>query len=84
MVAGNDKYFNGGGYVLCQRTGFKVRRRDTVVESRTRLRVHRDYADPEHPQDHIRVKRDNQSFRGRVPEPPDVFLTTNQVKARDL
>ena len=79
-----NEYEDGGGYVLCQRSGWKVRRKDTVIESRTRLRVHKDWVDPEHPQDHVRALRDKQTFRGRIPEPADVFRGLNDVIAEDL
>lgn len=75
----SDKYIPGGAYTICQRTGFKVRISDTVIEPRTRLRVHKDHADPIHPQDHIRAKRDKQVFRKAVSEPADVFLALNEV-----
>lgn len=80
----NDTFKAGEPYVECQRTGFKVRRSETVIEPRTRLRVLRDHADPEHPLDHIRAKRDTQVFRGNVSEGEDRFLGTNEVTVASL
>ena len=80
----NDTFRFGDPYVLCQRTGFKVRKSEVVVEPRTRLRVLRDHADPEHPQDHIRAKRDAQVFRGNISEPEDRFLSINEITRASL
>lgn len=79
-----NSYEDGGGYVLCQRSGYKVRRKDTVIEPRSKLRVHKDWADPEHPQDHKRALKDKQNFKGNVPEPKDKFLRCNQVTEDDF
>lgn len=78
-----DTYRSGGGYTLCQRTGFKVRYDDTVREW-TGLRVLKEHADPRHPLDRQTPKRDVMRYRAQVPEPPDEFLTTNQVTWDDL
>lgn len=80
----DSTYKPGGAYVMCQRTGFKVRKSDTVIEPRTRLRVHKDEVDGLHPLDRKRGFRDKQVFRGNVSEPADRFLGTNDVQASDL
>ena len=80
----NDTFKGGDSYVLCQRSGFKVRLSDTIIEPRTRLQVLRSWADPEHPQDRIRAKRDKQVFRRNTSEGPDRFLAVNEITAADL
>ena len=80
----NAKFRAGDPYVLCARTGFKVRISDTVIEPRTRLRVLKGHDDPEHPQDYVRAKRDTQVFRGNYSEPEDRFLGTNEVTVASL
>lgn len=79
-----NTYRRGGAYVMCQRSGFKVRRKDTVIEPRTRLRVHKDHVDPYNPLDRQRGVKDKQTFRRNISEPADVFLAVNEVTAADL
>jgi len=84
MSENREVFRFGDPYIECQRTGFKVRKSETVIETRTRLRVLRGHDDPEHPQDHIRSKRDKQVFRGNISESEDTFLGTNEITAAAL
>lgn len=74
----NDMYIAGDPYVLCQRTGFKVRK-SQVVREWTGLRVLKGHEDQRHPSDKKKALRDKQVFRRAVPEPSDIFLALNQV-----
>jgi len=53
----------GDPYTLCQRTGFKVRVSETVIE----------------PTDLIRGKEDKQVYRGLISETGDHFLGVDDV-----
>lgn len=78
-----DDYRAGDWYVICQLSGFKVR----ASETRRRwdgLIVHKRFWEPRHPQENVRGVVDKQTVPFSVPEPADVFLTENQVRAEDL
>jgi hypothetical protein len=69
-------------WVICDRSGFKVRMSGTVKEW-TGLRVARRFADKRNPQDQIRATADRQSVVDARPEPPDAWLAA-PVTAGDL
>ena len=78
-----DDYRPGDPWVICDHSGFKIRR----SESRKMwngLIVHHRFWEPRHPLDMIRSKRDKQSVPDPRPEPADSFLGDNDVQAEDL
>lgn len=71
------------GVNICQRTGFLTRPEDLVKEPKTGLMVRRWEADPVHPQDYVRGKRETPR-PDPSPEPGDTFLEPNDVTAESL
>ena len=72
----------GDPWVICDRSGFKVRMSETVKEW-TGLRVARRFADERHPQETARAVADRQAVADARPEPPDAYLA-GPVSAEDL
>lgn len=68
---------------ICDRTGFKVKACDTLMEWNGLIVCREDW-EPRHPQDFVRGKRDNQRVPHPRPEPDDVFLDANDVTPDDL
>lgn len=69
---------------ICQRCGSKVHISE-IRREWTSARVCRDCWDPRHPQEFVRGVRDRQQVPGgALPEPPDYFLSVNEVQASDL
>lgn len=54
-----SQYIPGDYLMICQRTGKVMRRSEAVVDPYSGLLVHRDEADPKHPQDYVRAVPDN-------------------------
>lgn len=71
-------YVDGDVWVLCDRTGMKVRMSQTRKEWNG-LRVRKESWEPRHPQDFVRGVPDDQRVADARPESADTFLTTNQV-----
>ena len=69
-------------WVICDRSGFKVRMSETVKEW-TGLRVAQRFADKRHPQDQVRAVPDRQGVPDARPEPPDAYLAQSMT-AEDL
>ncbi len=85
MLGSEWKWIPLDPWVIDDRTGFKVRKSQTVKDGYTRgLRVSRDEYDPPHPQDKVRGRRDRQAVRDARPRPADVFLTTGEVTPDDF
>ncbi|MEM6682594.1 MAG: hypothetical protein AAF607_10155 [Pseudomonadota bacterium] len=77
-------YKHGDHWVYCDRSGYKVRASETIVEW-TGLRVWKRFADhQQHPQDFLRGKKDNTSVPNPRAEPPPVFVDSNEVQPSDL
>lgn len=76
-------YRPGDPWVICDRSGFKVRMSDTRKEW-TGLRVRKEDWEPRHPQDYVRAVKDDQRVPDARPEPADTFLEANEVTADDL
>lgn len=79
----DEFYRSGDNYVICDFSGFKIRR----SESRKMwngLIVHHRFWEPRHPLDLIRSKTDTQNVPDPRPEPEDSFLGTNDVVASEL
>lgn len=55
----NDRYRRGSWLVECQRSAKWCYADETVKEARTGLRVHKDWADPRHPQEKVRGVHDD-------------------------
>ena len=74
---------HGSHNVICDRSGFKIKKEDSVKEW-TGLRVHKKFVEQRHPQDKLRMYEDNQ----RVPDPRtegvDVFLGVGDISINDL
>jgi hypothetical protein len=78
-----DDYVPGDNYVICDHSGFKIRR----SESRKMwngLIVHKRFWEPRHPLDTIRSKADKQTVPDPRPEASDRFLGANEVTAESL
>lgn len=78
-------YRPGDYWVICDRSGRKVRSSDTVKEWNG-LRVHRDEYETRHPQDFVRGRVDRQRVPDARPEPPDSIvgpLTTTVTTAKN-
>jgi len=77
-------YRQGSHNVLCDRTGFKVKRSDCVREWNGLL-VRSVSAEPRHPQDYLRSFADDQSVRDPRSESEDTFQAEDAgITAADL
>lgn len=76
-------YISGDPWVICDRTGFKVRMSETRREWNG-SRVRWQSFEERHPQDFVRGVVDRQAVPDARPEAEDVFLATNEVQASDL
>lgn len=76
-------YIPGDPWVICDRSGFKVRRSQTKKTWDGYL-VWKKYWYPEHPQDHIRAVPDRQAVKGGRSEPDPVYLAVNEVTEDSL
>ena len=74
----------GDWRVICQRSGFKCWASETVLERRSGLRVHRRFADQEHPQDYRSGIADDTSVPFTSPEATDTFLSPGDVTPSSL
>lgn len=79
----SDDYVPGDYYVICDFSGFKIRRSE-ARKMWNGLLVHHRFWEPRHPLDTIRSKSDKQTVSDPRPESADRFLGTNEVKASDL
>jgi hypothetical protein len=79
----NDRYRPGDYYIICDVTGFKIRRSE-AVRTWDGLLVRRDQADPRHPQEFVRARADLQAVPEPRPQPADYFLTENEVTPDSL
>lgn len=78
-----DEFVAGDYNVICDRTGFKVKASDTLLEWNG-LRVRKADWEQRHPQDFVRGRADRQTVPDARPEQTDVFLATNEVTKDDL
>jgi hypothetical protein len=69
--------------MICQRTGFDMRRSEAVKDAYGYI-VHRDHADPKHPQEQSRAVRIENVPTFISPEPTDTFLGANDVQESDF
>ena len=76
-------YRSSDHYVICDECGFKVRASETRMRW-DKMRVCTKDWEPRHPQDFVRGKRDQQRVANARPDPPDLFLSENEVTADDL
>lgn len=67
-----DDYHRGDHWVVDDRTGARIRASESVKEWNGAV-VHRDEAEPRHPQDFVRGRRDRQSVKDPRPEPPPIY-----------
>ncbi len=81
---GKADYWLPGAYnIYCRRTGFKIKSTQARKEW-TGQTVRTQSWEGRHPQDLIRSVQDRQDVPDANPEPPDKFLTDNEVVASDL
>ena len=78
-----DYYRHGSFNRICDRSGFKVKASETVMEW-TGLIVRKEDFEPRHPQDFVRGKADNQAVPHARPEADDTFLGANDVTQSSL
>jgi hypothetical protein len=76
-------YRPGDYKMICQRTGFVMRRSEAVKDAYGYI-VHRDHADPKHPQEQSRAVRIENVPTFISPEPTDTFLGANDVQESDF
>lgn len=76
-------YIPGDHWVICDQTGFKVRR-SQVVKQWDGLLVRRDQHDPRHPQELVKAKVDRVTVSDPRPRKTDVFLEVGDVTGDDL
>lgn len=69
-----DLYRPGSNYVICDRTGFKIRVEDARREWNGQL-VHKSVFERRHPQDFVRAKPDKQGVAVSRPEQPRAYVT---------
>lgn len=74
---------DGGRHLISQRSGFRIRSEDSVRDPYAKIWVHKDEVDERNPQEFVRGRRERPK-KARSPEPPDRFLTTNQVTRDSL
>lgn len=79
----SDTYIPGDYYVICDYSGFKIRRSE-ARKMWNGLIVHERFWEPRHPLDMIRSKRDKQTVADPRPEQTDRFLSVNEVTADSL
>jgi len=79
----SDTYIPGDHYVICDYSGFKIRRSE-ARKMWNGLIVHKRFWEPRHPLDTIRSKRDKQTVADPRPEQADRFLAVNEVTADSL
>jgi hypothetical protein len=76
-------YKHGDYYLLDQRTGRKIRRSEAVRDPYGFI-VHKDHADPRHPQENLPPPRVERVPTFISPEPTDTFLGPNDVQVSDF
>ncbi|MCF4166336.1 hypothetical protein L2U69_11830 [Zavarzinia compransoris] len=79
----DETYIPGDHWVICDRTGFKVRASETRKEWNG-LRVWNKVWEPRHPQDFVRGRADDQAVRDARPRQEDVFLSPGDVTPENL
>lgn len=78
-----NNYKHGDHNVICDYSGFKVKRSDCRLTWDGYL-VRKDLWEPRHPQDFLKARGDKQSVDISRPEKTDSFLDTNDVTADNL
>ena len=77
------RYSHGDPNVICERSGFKVKKSQTRKQWDGLIVREEDWV-PRHPQDYVRGRADRQSFPDPRPEAEDNFLTVNEASADNL
>lgn len=70
----SDKYVPGDYWLLCEATGFKIRRSEAVKQWDGAW-VHKDFVDVEHPLETPREASKARPVFPTRPEPTDTFVT---------
>jgi hypothetical protein len=78
-----SRFAKGQWNAICDRCGLEFKSSQLRLEW-TGLRVCEADWEPRHPQDGVRGKADRQAPPWVRAEPPEINLTTNQVRAEDL
>ncbi len=76
-------YAPGDPWAICDRSGFKVRRSNTVKEWNG-LVVDRRFSEDRHPQDFVRSVPERRPFPDSRPDSEPVFLAVGDVTEDDL
>lgn len=76
-------YIPGDHYLICDRSGFKIRRSE-AKRTWDNLIVREQDFEVRHPQDFLRGLRDQQAVKEPRSEAPDQFVSTNAVQPDDL
>lgn len=77
-------YRRGDYYLICSRSGQKIRRSEAVTDGETGMIVKRGWEDPKHPLEMRLTPRKPFSPTYVSPEPADNFLEANEITASDL
>jgi hypothetical protein len=77
-----DKYRPGDYYLICEATGFKIRRSDAVMQWDGAW-VHKDYCDVKHPLEDPREASKAYPVFPTRPEPTDSFITVPDAFSGD-
>lgn len=80
-----NRYIPGEHWVIDDITGFRIRSSDAVKQWNG-LVVHKDYAEPRHPQDSVRARPESISVTDPRPQPPARFVgptvvTTSEARS---
>jgi len=75
-------YVPGEYWVVCDRCGFKVRRKDSLMEWNG-LRVCKDDWEIRHPQDFVRGTFDKQTVWNPRPQPTDTFVALDATARKN-
>jgi len=78
-----DNYIPGDNWIICERTGFKIRASDAMREWNGAI-VRKQSYEPRHPQDFVRGRKDDTRPELVRPEQTDYFLSDNEVTRDDL
>lgn len=79
----DNGYIQGDPWVICDRSGFRVRKSETVKEW-TGLVVAKRYSEERHPQDFVRGRAENMAVEDARPDSDPIFLSVGEVTENDL
>lgn len=83
MEYNGPKWISGDNWIICQRSGFKIRVSDARLTWDNKW-VRKDFWEPRQPQDFVTGRVDKIKADVSNPEQEDVFLSANQITSDDL